>query len=382
MLDLVRNIQERQTSAGPVYDVRLSIKGHGRQFKGGFATRTEAAKWRDKIERAVNADAMLRQERLRLPQVVEVWLRATKPDKMGSTIAAQVSALNVHIKTELDVPVEHVTAKLLEDFVKELPKRLPEGKGRGNGWSTAKRVVDMVKASLRWAARPDVKLIDVNPIRDVPIKLPRPDKSRRAVAGQDFVKLIKAAKTPQRRLLWHLIGYTGCRRGEITALRWSDIDFEEAELRIDRIATPESKGRVVQEGRVKMNQRRTVPLDEGLVEALRAAYRAGGSSINGYIFPSPRVTGPIGFSAVQRWWEQDCEAAGIKSGADGYTIHGLRHMFTTLLLDSGEDLKVVSRILGHSSVRTTQDVYRHVSDSHKKKSIKKLPDLLGGNGKW
>lgn len=374
MKDLERNIHERRTAKGVVYDVRVSIKGQGRKFRGGFANRTAAAAWRDKVEAAVNAEALLREERLSLPGLVEIWINATAADKKGATLVAQRSALKNHIEARLNVPVGQVTGSLLGKFIDELPSRLPRG---GNGSSTAKRVVGMVKAALRWAARPDVQLIERNPLRDVPIKIPAGGKSRRAVAGADFVKLMKATKDPARRLLWLMLGTTGARRGEVTALRWSDIDFENQELSITRIATPESKGRVVEEGRVKMGQRRVVPLDDRAITALARQQSEVGAAASEYIFPSPRCQGPIGFSAVQRWWTGDCAAAGIPAGEDGYTIHSLRHMFTTLLIDGGEDLKVVSKILGHSDTKTTQDVYRHVNDSHKKKTIQRLSSLLG-----
>lgn len=375
-MDLVRNIQERQTAKGPVYDVRLSIKGHGRQFKGGFATRTEAAEWRDKIERAANAAAMLRQERIKLPQLIEVWIRATEKEKQGSTLAAQRSALNAHIKPHLNLPVDHLTAYVLEDFIDDLPGRPGI---RGSGWSTAKRVVDMTRAALRWASRPDVKIIESNPLRDVPIKLPPKGKSRRAVSVKHFESIVDNAEVPMRRLLWVVLGYTGLRRGEATALRWEDIDWADELLHVSRIATPESKGRVVEEGRVKMGQIRDVPLDEVPLGELRATWIKAGRPRVGFIFASSKTNGPIGFSAVHRWFDSACEEIGLESGY--YTVHGLRHMFITLLLDNGEDLKTVSEIVGHSTTKTTQDVYRHISESHKRKSVKRIGRIMRGESK-
>lgn len=374
-MDLVRNIHERSTKKGVTYDVRLSVPGHGRQFKGGFATRAEAAKWRDKIEAASNAQAMLRQERLKLPMLIELWMEATGKDKQGSTRTTQRSTLNVHIKPYLDVPVDHITAFLLEDYFDDLPDR---PRIKGTGYSTAKHVSDMVRASLRWAARPDIKIIEVNPLRDVPIRLPAKGKARRAVAIEHFTAIIANAKDLQRKLLWTVLGYTGLRRGEATALRWEDIDWVTEMLSVRRIATPESKGHKVEEGRVKMKQIRDVPMAEEVVDALRTAWVGAGRPKTGYIFASTRKAAPIGFTAVQRWWVAACAELGLEDGY--YTVHGLRHMFTTLLLDNGEDLKTVSEILGHSSTKTTQDVYQHIGESHKKKSIKKLGKIMKGNG--
>jgi len=367
-MDLARNIHERTTKGGVRYDVRLSIPGYGRQFKGGFASRAAAAEWRDKIEAASNAESLLRQERMKLPTLIELWIDVTGKDKRGSTLVAYKSTLSVHIKPNLDAPVDHVSAILLETYFSKLQ----------GGYSTAKRVSDMTKAALRWAARPDVKIIERNPLAGVPVKLPTRGEARRPVKADDFVKILEAETVPLRKLLWTVLGYTGLRRGEATALRWEDINWVDEILSVRRIATPESKGHRVEEGRVKMMQLRDVPMLEEVYKPLRDAWIKAGKPATGYVFASDRTSSPIGFSAVHRWWSAACVRVGITEGH--YTVHGLRHMFTTLLLDNGEDLKVVSEILGHSNTKTTQDVYQHIGETHKKKSIKKLGKIMRGEG--
>lgn len=374
-MDLVRNIHERTTKTGVVFDVRMTIQGHGRQFKGGFATRELAAEWRNKVEAAGSATALLRQERMTLPVLIGLWIEATAKDKQGSSVVAQRSALRVHIEPLLDIPVDHVTAYVIEDYIDSLPDR---PRIRGNGYSTAKRVVDMIRAALRWASRPDIKIIDSNPMSDVPVRLPARGKARRAVSIEHFTRIVEGESVPMRRLLWKMLGYTGLRRGEATALRWEDIDWADELIRVRRIATPESKGRIVEDGRVKMGQIRDVPMAEELVEALTVAWVEAGRPRTGYIFASDRKTGPVGFTALWRWWNDACSRQGIDEGY--YTVHGLRHMFVTLLISSGEDIKTVSEIVGHSNTKTTQDVYWHISESHKRKSITKLGKLMKGAG--
>lgn len=364
-MDLVRNIRPRTTKSGECFDVRLSIPGYGRQYKGGFATRVEAAAWRDKVEASLDAEALLRKEALRLPKLVDLWIEGTAKDKQGSTLVAQRSAASVHL-SKLDMPIDHVSASVIESYIEKL------------GHSTAKRVVDMIKAALRWAARPDIRLIDSNPLRDVPVRLPRKSASRRAVSVNHFMSIVEAETVPARKLLWIVLGYTGMRRGEATALRWEDIDWSEPLIRVRRIATPESKGRIVEDGRVKMGQMRDVPMSDEVAEALLEAWRIAGKPRTGFIFPSDRKTGPIGFTATWRWWQTATERVDLPEGY--YTIHGLRHMFVTLLIDNGEDIKTVSEIVGHSNAKTTQDVYWHVNASHKRKSIAKLGKLMKGTG--
>lgn len=373
--DLKTNIVSREVGGRVVYDVRMTITGGDRHFKGGFATRKEAATYRDKLNRAKNARALLRQRTLKLPELVEMWMEATRADKVGSTDVGYRNALENHIKPELNVPINKVSLEVLKQFQRELPGRL--AKSSTTGRATYKRVVDMVRAALKWANRPDVRLIEENPLRDVPIAMPKKGPARRPTTPEAFSDLMDATQGKQSQLLWFMLGYTGARKGEITALLWSDINFVLMEISISKISTPESRGSLV-EDRVKMDQIRTLPMDEDLGEALLRIKHLRSAKETDPVFPAPRKGGTISHGTIDKWWIRDCKAAGIPCGKkeDGYVIHSLRHMYTTVLIEAGNDIKAVSRLLGHSTVATTQETYEHVSDSRKRKAASAIGSVL------
>ncbi len=229
----------------------------------------------------------------------------------------------------------------------------------------------MVKAALRWAVRPDVRLIEENLLHNVPIELPAANPPRRPLTSNDFVDLMDAAAGLQSRDIWILLGATGARKGEITPLLWSDLWFRTGELSVNKISTPESRGAVV-ENRVKMNQERVIPLDPDVAEHFAALKELRRADDSDPVFPAPRKGGPIGHGTIEKWWKRDCAKAGLT----GLQIHSLRHMFTTMMIDAKEDVNVVSSILGHSSPLVTLTVYRHVTSQQKKAAIRSVGGLL------
>ncbi|MGI9952162.1 tyrosine-type recombinase/integrase [Moorellaceae bacterium AZ2] len=61
-----------------------------------------------------------------------------------------------------------------------------------------------------------------------------------------------------------------------------------------------------------------------------------------------------------------------------FSFHGLRHTFTSLLLEKGEDLKIVQELLRHTRIDVTADIYSHVTERLKRKASAKVEEILQG----
>ena len=157
--------------------------------------------------------------------------------------------------------------------------------------------------------------------------------------------------------LW-LSAMTGMRRGEVIALRWSDIDLDARRLSVRRSAT--CTGYEVHITPTKTpTSRRTIDLDQRTVAVLeqwrvvQAAELRDHASAHVFTNSDGRMLHPHLLS-------QTFERLQAKARLPRIRLHDLRHTHATLLLKEAVPPKVVSERLGHANVAFTMAVYQHV----------------------
>ena len=165
--------------------------------------------------------------------------------------------------------------------------------------------------------------------------------------------------------------YAGLRLGELCALRWTDIDFEDRTLTVNRtvqrIAVPDrmTKTSLLETAPKSESSRRTIPLT---LELLRILSRLEGE--NPYVFGGEK---PLDPRTMQYRFQKILSEVGI----DGRTFHTLRHTFATNCVENGMDVKALSELLGHSDVKITLNRYVHPTMDSKRKQIGALSDFYG-----
>jgi integrase len=177
--------------------------------------------------------------------------------------------------------------------------------------------------------------------------------------------------------LYELELRTGLRRGELLALRWSDVDWERCELRVSRSLDGERRERTTKTA----HSVRAVPFDTETGEALKAhrahlqaeAHREGWKP-DGLIFPSEIGT-PMLPRNLLRHFATVLAAAGLPKDTH---FHDLRHTAGSLMLAEGANLVDVSRILGHSSPAVTANIYAHSFDEGRRSAVAGVGRRLRG----
>ncbi len=175
-------------------------------------------------------------------------------------------------------------------------------------------------------------------------------------------RLIQCARGPWcMPMILEMSTATGARRGEVLALRWSDI--KGLDVFIDRSLCQTKEGLIFKG--TKTDEPRKVEMPPSLQVSLEAHRlrqdefrRQFASSYRrdlDLIFANPDGS-PLMPNSVSATVSRLCRRLGLPKGA---SLHVLRHSHASLLLANGVDLATVSERLGHSSVRTTADIYAH-----------------------
>jgi integrase len=157
---------------------------------------------------------------------------------------------------------------------------------------------------------------------------------------------------------------TGMRRGEITALRWGDIDFDGGRLRVERSLEQTNAGLRVKEPKSKAG-RRTISIPPSIVAELRDHWRRqqeyrlalglGKACANDLVFA--RSDGaPWPPDSLTADWARTLRLLKLPK----VTLHALRHTHVSQLIAAGLDVVSVSRRIGHSNPTVTLGVYAHM----------------------
>ena len=194
---------------------------------------------------------------------------------------------------------------------------------------------------------------------------------------------------------------TGMRVGEITGLRWSDIDLKKGIIRVNHTLVyynhRDEKGCYfsINTPKTKAGERE-IPMTEGVKQAFlmerefqSQAEISSKSRVDGYddfIFVNRYgdVQNQGNLNKALRRMMRDCNEEILeKYGADSdpvllpqFSCHILRHTFATRLCESGANLKFIQSILGHADVSTTMNIYVDVTDALKKKEITAFDDYM------
>ena len=169
---------------------------------------------------------------------------------------------------------------------------------------------------------------------------------------------------------------TGIRVGELTALKWSDVDFKNRKLQIRRSASEIPKqGFVIGEPKTESGYR-DIPLTE---EAISILYRQREKNSKNKIIPIQyadyiflnRNGSLIQRSAYNQGINTICSRLGMRK----FSIHILRHTFATRCIENGMRPKTLQTILGHSKIEVTMNLYVHVTEDSKADEM----ELIEGN---
>ena len=175
-----------------------------------------------------------------------------------------------------------------------------------------------------------------------------------------------------------LILFTGLRLGEAAGLMWEDVDFEKKTLKVQR-ALEYVKNRdwvegdnkyILVEGSTKSrSSERTIPLNQTAFNALYELQKLNGTFPYIFSHDSGKPMNPRNLNRVHNCILQ-------RAGIEHIGIHALRHTFASQLFANKVDIKVISKLLGHSDVSVTYNIYIHLMQEELPDAPTSLDSLL------
>jgi len=177
-------------------------------------------------------------------------------------------------------------------------------------------------------------------------------------------RLLLFAKGNPVEMFINMALYTGARRSELRGLTWKDIDFTTGDVHIRRALVNPTRQWVIKEPKTKQSKR-VIPLGKNhdILSMLKRfkheqeqklAVRGKKVDPNDRIFTRPQDDEPWTMEFIQTHFKKAIQSAELPN----IRLHDLRHTFATLLLQHYLPQKV-QRLMGHSSIQTTIDIYGH-----------------------
>lgn len=314
----------------------------------------------------------LRNKRYRYSEVYEMWLDEYADTVKDSTYMKTKGIFKLHILPLYgDRFIETIKPMELQKTVNQWAKK----------YVKAPDMFSYLALIFKYAER--LEIIDKNPS----LSVKKPSKKRLVDEYNKDTTKIKYYNKERFKLfldvLYHegfsyrvqamftLLAFTGMRRQELLALRW--IDVTPKTVNIDKAVVRNESGLYIGTTKTQSAVRR-VSIDKATYDVVKA-YKTEKQprKDSDLIFSSDGYTVPAA-NNPRKWLTAIQDKMDEKAGKKipRITTHGLRHTHASLLFEAGANIKEVQDRLGHSDIKTTMDIYTHVTETTRNK----VPDVL------
>ncbi len=278
-------------------------------------------------------------------KVAADWLEQKKANVRLSTWNMYRGHLSFHFQEIDGIKINRISTATVEKFI-------TTHLNSGMNIVTLRKIIVTFNQVMNYAVRH--KYIDYNPVRDAE----RPkgqgeedNESIRLLEPEQISAVLNAETNPKYRALFMLAIMSGARQGELFGLKWTDIDWFNSQIHIQRTFNnnawykPKSK-----------TSKRKIDIGPAMIAELKKWNRICPKNDLDLVFPN-EAGKPLDHAHVvtRHFWP-----ALKKANLQRIRFHDLRHTYASLLIEQGENIKYIQTQLGHSSPTVTLEVYAHL----------------------
>lgn len=321
----------------------------------------------EKLYRKLQAAQQPKEERVpTFREIAEEWERRHREEITSRTWNNYLPHYQAIIARHGKKKIEDVTAV-------DVINHLTAAKAQGYSATVVNTIRSVYRMIFDYAIAND--LAKYNPVTSV--KLPKGLKrGKRTAPTDEQIRTIFNNTDQPFGLFPFLLLCTGLRKSEALALTWDDVDFDRQEISVTKSLDYEiGASPVVKPPKTEAGVR-TVPIVDMLRDILQEAHSAATSI---YLFPatesnrSGKGGGLMTLRGYEGAWQRYCELTGMmEDGKPAITAHNLRHGTATLMFELGVDELTAQRILGHSRVEITREIYTQLREAQNRKSVEKF----------
>lgn len=366
-------------------------KADGSYIRKSFSgkTKLEVTKKRDDYIASLHNGTYVDPSKITFGEWLLYWLITFKKESISPKNYDTLEYLIImHIIPTLGhIKLQDLTTGMIQEMYNE---KYRSGKLDGSGGlspSTIKHLHETIRMALNKAV--SIKLINSNPALECELNYAQRETKKQYYTLEEQKRIIKSTDPNVRSELLVLTGImTGLRKGEIIALTWDDIDFENRRIHVNKAVTIYKNRDESSNKKYKLDVKdpktyhsiRFVPITEELSTLLKKHKQkmieenlSAGRSNKDYniVFQTSKGTHHHQTN-VTRTWNRILEKANV----DHVGFHGTRHSYATRLLENNIDPKTVQSNIGHSTLDFTLKQYTHVTSIMVNSSRDKMSNIF------
>lgn len=380
------------------YTVELGIDpatGKRKQkTKGGFRTKKEAELAAAKIEKEIFDGTYVEESKITFVEFFPIWLEYYSKYVKPGTVEVRKTAFNTLKKYLGHIMMRKITKPMYVKMLHDLHEQ-------GSSENTIKAIHSTASLVFKYALNEE-RIIKFDPTANVDFRFLKVERtasdkltlkdSEKFLEKEDLAKFLQVAKArrkehPQDYIIFLTLAYTGLRRGELSVLKWTDVDMDNHTISINKTFSFGDSKRAndfVLAPPKTIESNRVIDVDEFIIEQLKI-HRSWQKEymmrnrdryvdqdfvfINTNKYPGYPVPPQYIYDHMKSILKQMEYPINLSP-------HSMRHTHASLCIEAGIPLRDISERLGHTDMNMLEKIYAHTTKGQKEKTSKKFNQLM------